>query len=343
MNLYLFPESASLNNGYGICVDFAYKRLKPNDDDIIIWNTNNIKIPFLKTNDYVIPKPPMYSYKRIKNILLNKYNLELSVKDLVFLKKYNFNSIHSDEVTFYRALRDIFPDKHLSIRFHNCFARIKDRKAIINASLNFKYTINLHSMYLLEKEIFNDRNATKIFVSEEDMNYYSLMTGYTNDAEVWSLEPDLNLMKENQKEYKIKNKLVWFGGVEAHKKKSIEWFIKEVYSVVKKEIPDVEFHLFGKNTDFFNTPKDKIFGHGFYAENNLPYKGEALFINPDIIGGGIKIKLLTYFNEGVPFISTPFGYEGYNKNLIDNKYCFVIEIDKWPASIITFLRHQNKP
>lgn len=47
-----------------------------------------------------------------------------------------------------------------------------------------------------------------------------------------------------------------------------------------------------------------------------------------------KNKIVNIFQRrGVPFISTPFGFEGYSKKLIDNKYCFITETDKWVVTI----------
>lgn len=197
-------------------------------------------------------------------------------------------------------------------------------------------------MYSLEREIFNDRNVTKIFISEEDANYYTLMTGYSKDAVVWAYEANKELMLKNRSEFILNKKLVWFGGVEAHKIKSVEWFINEVFVQIKESIPDIEFHLYGKSTEIFNDTKLKVFGHGFYNSDGFPFKGEALYVNPDIIGGGIKLKLLTYFDNGIPFISTPFGYEGYDKSLIDNKFCYVEEMDTWAIRIIEILKTHNQ-
>ena len=35
MNLFLYPQAASLSNGYGIGVDFAYKKNTPAEDDVV--------------------------------------------------------------------------------------------------------------------------------------------------------------------------------------------------------------------------------------------------------------------------------------------------------------------
>jgi hypothetical protein len=139
-------------------------------------------------------------------------------------------------------------------------------------------------------------------------------------------------MKEEN--IKLNRKIVWFGGIESHKTQSICWFINDIFKEVRKKIPDMEFHLYGNNTKKFSNPINGIYGHGHYAGKEFPMKSNALFINPDIIGGGIKLKLITYLNEKVVFLSTPFGFEGYDKELIDGKYCIVKEPDRWTETII---------
>ncbi len=111
MDLYIFPEGACLNNGYGIGVDFAYRKLKPKKDDLIVWYTilEEKDMLYLRKEDVVIKKNSFYSIKSIKNILMGKDRTELSYSQLSFLEGCKFEHIHCDEVIFYRALRKMFP------------------------------------------------------------------------------------------------------------------------------------------------------------------------------------------------------------------------------------------
>lgn len=204
--------------------------------------------------------------------------------------------------------------------------------------LDWKYTIKLNAMYELEREIFQDKNCYKIFISDEDREYYTSNFGKFSDSETWAYTPNTTLMNSNrQLAPKLNKQIVWFGGLESHKMASMEWFIQKIYPKIRKSIPDVELHLWGKNTQKINFPEKNIFGHGFYNGSKLP-NANALYINPDIIGGGIKLKLLSLFEQGAIFISSPFGFEGYSKDLIDNKYCYVEENGKWAERIIEILK-----
>ncbi|SDW46047.1 hypothetical protein SAMN05444411_101776 [Lutibacter oricola] len=335
MNLFIFPAIASFSGGYEIAVYHAYKKLKPKEEDVVIWYTNSTEIPFLREQDIVLPQASLKSIKNIKNILSGRFSKELSVNDLIFLKKYDFNNIHCDEVVFYRALRTLFPDKLINVRFHNCFSRILHRKELLNIKLDFRFWLKMKVLAMLERKIFRDKNIYKIFLSDEDRDYYKANIGNNYDSEVWSFKIDLEKMNANRKNYVLKNKIVWFGGIESHKKKSVEWFVTKVFPEIKNHYPKMEFHLYGRGTEDFNLPQKSIFGHGFYLKEDFPFSTEALYINPDLIGGGVKLKLSTYLEEGIPFISTPFGFEGYKKELRDDKYCFVEEDSNWVEKIIS--------
>lgn len=336
MNLILFPESSSLKNGYGIAVDIGYEILAPTEDDLIIWYTNDKDLPRYKDSDFVLSRPGLFSFQRLSNMLLNKLGTETDISDFRFIKGKKFNRIHCDDVVFYRAIRKLFPDKQINVRFHNCFSRILDRKRVLGMKMDLFFELKLRAYAMLEREIFKDKKCHKIFISDEDLKYYVSMTG-CYDATVWPLKVDDSKGLNNRHEIRYDNKLIWIGGVQDHKKKSMIWFINEIFPKIRSRIPDAEFHLWGMNTLKFNSPDQNIYGHGFYSGSSIPFKDSGLFVNPDIIGGGVKLKIKTYFELGVPFITTPFGFEGYSQELVDGKYCIVVEMDKWTDTIIALL------
>lgn len=334
-NLYLFPAAPFKNGGYNIAVLSDYNRLHITENDVTVWNQETIPDWVPKKNAHLFKPASIKSRKALTNMLKGYFTQEFSMSELSFLKDYEFENIFCDEVIFYRTIRKMYPHKKLTVRFHNLFYRILVRNEILKIKTNKRFQGKLKILTELEKEIFNDKKVHKIFITEEDALFYQTLMA-SNDYEIWSFQPDKKMMKENRKPIKISHKLVWLGGVESHKTLSVKWFIENVFPYIKKTYPDTEFHLYGSCTESFDNPHQNIFGHGFYKGEDIPMKDEALYINPDILGGGVKIKLLTYFNNGIPFISTPFGYEGYDKSYIDNLYCNVVEEKYWCEYIISF-------
>jgi len=340
MNLYLFPQAASLEGGYGIAVDLGYQILRPQKEDIVLWYTNRNANDILhyRNNDIILQRFGHFSYNSFLNIARGRVRSEVSVSQLEFLKQYKFDLIHCDDVIFYRAIRKLFPDTPLQVRFHNCFSRIYFRNMILQEKLGYAFEITLKCELRLERMIFKDANVRKVFLSKEDCDFYTSMMGTYSDADIWPFKFDVEEGEKNRKVISPTRKLVWFGGLNSHKTASVRWFLNEVLPTIKDSIPDVEVHLYGAGTKSFDNPQNKVFGHGFYHGEDVVPSREALYINPDIVGGGVKLKLLTYYNAGVPFITSFFGYEGYDKSMIDNQYCIVAEKKDWANRIITFLR-----
>lgn len=344
MNLYIFPQAANFFDGYAIAVEQAYRQLSPTEEDMVVWYSSYKPedMMYLREQDIVIPKIPTLSLTSIFNVLSGKVRSELPIGMLSFLREFKFDKIHCDDVIFYRSIREMFPSSFITVRFHNCFTRILFRDKILQESIDYKFMLTLKREFKLERKIFLDRNVYKVFLSDEDRDFYSSMSGFYSDSEVWPFVFDKNVaLKNREKIIKQTKKLIWYGGIDSHKKSSVDWFVKEIFPDVQREIPEIEFHLYGGGTQSYNNPDKGIFGHGRYKGVFLVPCTDGLYVNPDVIGGGVKLKLKTYFEAGVPFISTYFGYEGYDKSLIDGKYCIVQEKEKWSETIINYFKSNH--
>ena len=341
MKLFVFPEAPVPDNGFGIAVADAYKRLAPAEDDVVVWYSTKDTFPELQPQHHLIMKFPVWSPRRICNLLRNRPSHELSTKTFTFLRNCDFDEIHCDDTTFFCTLRKLFPDKHINVRFHNSYARIEDRRRLLRIPLGKKIRLVLKAYFRLERDIMNDRNSTKIVLTDEDREYYCAHFGITSDSYVW---PGMEYEKLCALKHRCTlgniDRLVWFGGIESHKSGSVKWFIERVFPALRMRFPDLTFHLYGARTEQFDDQANSIFGHGFYKGEGTPDQGRSLYVNPDIIGSGIKLKLLTYMKAGVPFITTPFGFEGYPKELAD-AYCIVSEQDHWVRDIAKFIATHN--
>lgn len=331
MNLYLFPAPADNHGGYDIAVKDAYDRLQPKDTDVVVWACLS-KPQCAKNNDYVVYYKPFKSFHTIKKLCSGYLNNEFSAKDLRFLKGKDFDEIHCDDVIYYRAVRKLFPNKRIIVRFHNVFARIFERVYMLRLNTDWRFYGKMFLSRNLERMIMNDPFVFKIFLTQEDANYYHLVTG-NSDYSVWSMK-----IEQKAFEYGKINQIVWFGGIEGHKKSSVEWFLKSIWPYIRRQFPNIEFHLYGLFSENYTDKSQNIIGHGFYGEDKFPFLDSGLYINPDVMGGGIKIKVSSYLKNGVRFISTPFGFEGYDKKFIDNYQCYVIPCQDWASELINIIR-----
>ena len=330
MNVYFFPTLPNPRDGYSIVVNSDFNTLKPQKDDLVVWYDMDLfhdTVPI----GIVVRGPARYDKKRLYNLVKGRLSCEFTKKDLKGINlPSNPSFIFCGDIHFYRVLRNFYPKEQITVRFHNCYTRISKRIELLDyANPNKKFLINLYGNRQLEKLIFNDNNTKKIFISEEDRTFYTSMMGMYNDSEVWGVIPDFDKVKANRVKVEHPQKIVWFGGIQAHKADSVKWFIDEVYSLLQQKYSKIEFHLFGSGTSAFNDPDKSIYGHGRYEGDGMPFKSESIFINPDLTGGGVKVKLKQYFEEGVTFITNPFGYEGYSNRWIDNEYCYCVQLGEW--------------
>jgi hypothetical protein len=99
-------------------------------------------------------------------------------------------------------------------------------------------------------------------------------------------------------------------------------------------MPEVELYLYGSGTEAFESPGSGIHGCGRYPGDDVPFQGDALYVVPDAVGGGIKVKVRDLLIARVPFITTHFGAEGYD--LGGSPHVLIADIDDWPSMIATY-------
>jgi glycosyltransferase involved in cell wall biosynthesis len=95
---------------------------------------------------------------------------------------------------------------------------------------------------------------------------------------------------------------------------AVNWFIREVYPLIRRRRPDVQFDVVGSRP-----PADLLAlndaGLGInvtgYVADPAPYQRQAAaMIVPLLAGGGMRVKILNALAEGIPIVSTTLGAEG---------------------------------
>ena len=123
MNVFFFPINPFRSNGYSIAVKNDLSKLQIDQNDLIVWYeyTNDT----FYGNDVVLLRPPKFAISRIVKVLQNHINCEVTAGDLKQLDLKQVIDVFCGDVIFYRAVRELFPTKRITVRFHNCFARMK--------------------------------------------------------------------------------------------------------------------------------------------------------------------------------------------------------------------------
>ena len=95
----------------------------------------------------------------------------------------------------------------------------------------------------------------------------------------------------------------------------IRWFIEEVFPKITYRVPGTSVTIIGKNppADFLAFPdrfagKVRVTG---YVPELLPYLQEAaIMVVPVRAGGGMRVRILEAFADGMPVVTTTVGLEG---------------------------------
>ena len=324
--LILLPELPGANSGYQKAVAYDLKRLGEKPGDVLIAYATGQSKTEENGHIKIIARPSKLSATRALNLMQGRVpneptprTLELSIPSGV-----HWDEVFCGEVVFYRALRELFPDMPFAVRFHNYYHLVAYRQGLRDYPLSKTFRLTIGAMLRLEKEIARDPLVKPIFITPEEEAAFRIAYPM-RETEHWNPADELPLTATYSKPRS--KKMVWLGGVSAHKAFSLRLFINLAFRDLRKKHPDVELHLYGKNTLGFHAPQDGVMGYGYYEGSNFPEAKDSLYVNPDLLGGGIKIKVGDWLREGIPFISTPFGVEGYN--LPRNENIMVAELDRW--------------
>lgn len=105
---------------------------------------------------------------------------------------------------------------------------------------------------------------------------------------------------------------------------AILWLKKEIWPLIRREVPDAELHIYGaylpEHIQNMDNPKDgfRIMGWAENAETVL--KNAKVALAPLRFGAGIKGKLTDAMQAGTPTVTTSIGAEGMHAELTWNGY-----------------------
>jgi glycosyltransferase involved in cell wall biosynthesis len=95
--------------------------------------------------------------------------------------------------------------------------------------------------------------------------------------------------------------------------KGVQWFLRECWPRIKRDIPDVHLRLVGKDSDAL--PKDTgpdVERLGWMADPSDEIATWSAMIVPIQLGAGTRVKVAEAFSRKVPLVSTRLGAYGYD-------------------------------
>ena len=338
-NLYLFPSLSGKFSGYSIAVSSDIEYFRPTNEDYQVFI---IETPTSINEDAV---NTLYIYRndvffRLANLISNGhpgffsgYILKKRIKKA--FGKTEFDKIFYGDINFIPLFKYLKANQTI-VRLHNSYIKMFDN--LIRNKLLFKDFRVLYVCYfgsIIEKKIINEKrrnNSLHIkMITNEERDFINNRYFINCSTLPVKIEPcKKNILRKEKITWN--KKLVWFGGLSSHKKIGIDVFIEKVYKPIALIHSDIELDLYGKGTNKYNNSNLRIKGFGFVKDFDFNTFHNSLFINPDIIGGGIKLKLFDFYNNNANCLSTKLGVEGFpfarnSKNLI------ILPIEEWSKFI----------
>lgn len=117
--------------------------------------------------------------------------------------------------------------------------------------------------------------------------------------------------------------VVHVGSADLRKGAGLQSFLSEGWPRVRAQIPHARLVLGGRDTDRLADPSRGVEGLGFVADDREILARGPVFLNPQQIGAGVKLKSITAMLAGKALVSTPTGIEGVEG--VEGRHFFVAE------------------
>lgn len=328
MRLLLLPIAPGDKSGYHKAVADDLRRLGSRADDVVVVHQPPGDIRLAGAREVL--RPARRSPRRVLNLLQGRPMTDATAAELrAAVGSEGFDSIFVGDVTWYRAARDVFPGRRLTMRFHNFFSLPRSRAEFRSVSVDALFRMNMALFSRLEREICRDPLVDPIFITEVEEAFFKCHYP-GRSTQVWSLD----ITQGPPPTRPTVPRVAYFGSVASHQRIGLERFLRDVLPQARDRVPALEVHLWGHGSEAFSDPSSGVVGHGYFRGSGMPHGGDALFMVPDVLGCGIKIKVGDLLRDGVPFIATPYAMDGYRYTA--HQGVIVAELEDWPARIADY-------
>ena len=328
MRLIVLPCDPHSPGGYNRVAADDLRRLGSRKDDVVCVYLQSGRSA--APGHLVVHRPQRGSVRQIINMSVGRPFSDVWAAQLrPLLRGRPIQEVFCGDVIFYNALRKLFPAMPMTVRFHNLFSLAQSRWEWRGSTIDTHFRLVLALTSRLERRICGDGLAYPIFINPREQEYFQLMWP-SRRSEVWGVDVNPATVVRTP----TIPRLLYMGGTASHQVVGIRYLLDHVFPVLASRYPPIQLHLWGEGTERFDRRHAGIFGHGFWKGDGLPANGDGLFVIPDLLGGGIKVKTGDSIRDGVPFITTPFGAEGYSFEALDGR--LVAEMDSWVQVIESY-------
>ena len=232
----------------------------------------------------------------------------------ILLAENNFDFIILDQIYTGLYLDDIrsCTSTPIVLRAHNIEHEIWERTAKSSAGLKRLYLAILASrIRRFELSLINRYDAL-VPITQRDADHF---TKFGNKKPCHVLPAGMDVPELPLEEApKMAISVAHLGALDwLPNQDGIRWFIRQVWPIIRKNIPGIEFHLAGRNAPErfdIQTAAPGVVFHGEIDDAAGFIKVHQIFVVPLFSGSGMRIKLLDYMSAGRATVTTTIGAEG---------------------------------
>ena len=183
---------------------------------------------------------------------------------------------------------------------------------------------------------------SKYVLNKTKHSFYSNITEPPSSKSIYL--PNIPVLTDDIPELNnhVPKKLLIVGWLDFHPNKyGAIHFVKNIFPLVRKKIPDTKLHIIGKCSDqelldFFNN-EPGVSALGFVPNISKEYAECGVVVIPVYSGAGTSVKFIEALKMKRPIVSTPLGVRGLDNICIDKKHYLKANSDFECANIIVSL------
>jgi sugar transferase (PEP-CTERM/EpsH1 system associated) len=170
-----------------------------------------------------------------------------------------------------------------------------------------------------QKRVFNyekilDKYDLSLVCSSEDQAYLQQERGIKN-IEVLSNGVDVSTFSSEGHNYNPDKTILFTGNMDyAPNVDAVQYFVQDIFPLIRKEIPDVEFVIAGQRPvmKVLELAGNGVTVTGFVQNLQDMYAKASIVVAPLRFGAGTQNKVLEAMAMGVPIVSRNIGFNGLN-------------------------------
>lgn len=304
----------------------------------------NVLTPFgrvettdIDTTPHIIPAIRSFLWER------NAYNIQRFdvpahhdlLKKILYKNKFDIIQLEGVYLAHYIPTIRRMTDTPIVLRAHNVEYKIWEKYAQEEPNKLKKFYFS----HLAKRGKYFEKKSLPltdgvITFTKTDAEYFRKL-GYSGQLEI--ISAGYNVPNELPRVNIFPNTLAFMGSLEwLPNRQGLDWFVKLIFPLILKEIPEAILHIAGKNPPTFieEYASDNVIFHGFVPVATEFLKDKAVVIVPLLSGSGIRIKILEGLSNGKCIVSTSLGADGtdtiHGQQLLiaDNPQAFAQEVVK---------------